>query len=138
MAKHPIAEVWRAQVLSFVAVCVQDQLANLNRQHKDLEAKLQAAKAGNKGPHASTTASVGLKGASRPASASRGRAVSIFDVACLQNHKCADIAIVFPGGHLDNGDAAGKVEELKRKLLETNRQIKQLFGFFELFLMNFQ
>lgn len=126
MAKHPIAEVWRAQVLSFVAVCVQDQLANLNRQHKDLEAKLQAAKAGNKGPHASTTASVGLKGASRPASASRGRAVSIFDVACLQNHKCADIAIVFSGGHLDNGDAAGKVEELKRKLLETNRQIKQL------------
>ena len=29
-------------------------------------------------------------------------------------------------GHLESGDAAAKVEELKRKLLETNRQIKQL------------
>ena len=56
---------------------VQDQLAGLNQQNKELESKLQAAKAGQPGggskPHAvsPSPASSGAR-ASRPGSATRG------------------------------------------------------------------
>ena len=58
------------------------------------------AKAGGKGGGPAAPAPGGTKGASRPGSAA--------------------------GRQLDSGNAAAKVEELKRKLLDTNRQIKQL------------
>lgn len=60
------------------ATTEQDRLAYLNQQHTELEAKLQTAKmgqpGGGKGSHVSA-ASAGPRSASRPGSASKGKAL---------------------------------------------------------------